>query len=98
VRSGMFADAEIQVREVEALAAPVSALNGTAGGATVLRVVGDEVETAEIVPGVRDGGLVEVVEGLAAGDVVVTKAGAFVRPGDRINPVPAAAGATEARP
>ncbi len=37
--------------------------------------------------GIRDRGMVEVIEGLAAGDQVVTKAGAFVRSGDRINPV-----------
>ncbi|MBP7002878.1 efflux RND transporter periplasmic adaptor subunit [Amaricoccus sp.] len=97
VRSGMFADAEIRVREAEALAVPISAVNDGA----VLRVTGDVLESARIVTGIRDGGLVEVVDGLAAGDVVVTKAGAFVRPGDRINPVPAAATAAptaEARP
>ena len=33
---------------------------------------------------------IEIVEGLSPGDTVVTKAGAFVRDGDKINPVPAA--------
>ena len=47
-------------------------------------VTGSRVET-----GIRDAGMVEIVEGLAPGDLVVTKAAAFVRPGDRINPVPA---------
>jgi HlyD family secretion protein len=37
--------------------------------------------------GIRDGGWVEIVAGLMAGDSVVSKAGAFVRPGDRITPV-----------
>lgn len=96
VRAGMFADAEIIVRQTEALAVPVSAVNAAATGATVLRVRGDEVESAKIVTGVRDGALVEVIDGLAAGDVVVTKAGAFVRPGDRINPVPAVGAAPRA--
>ncbi len=95
VRSGMFANAEIRVREADALAVPISAVNG----GTVLQVKGDIVEDAEIVTGIRDGGLVEVVKGLAPGDVVVTRAGAFVRPGDRINPTPAApTPTTEARP
>ena len=40
-------------------------------------------------PVIRDGALVEITEGLDDGDVVVSKAGAFVRAGDRINPVPA---------
>ena len=39
---------------------------------------------------IRDGGWVEILSGISAGDLVVTKAGAFVRDGDRINPVPAA--------
>ena len=41
--------------------------------------------------GIRDGGWVEILSGLAAGDLIVAKAGAFVRDGDRINPVPAPA-------
>ncbi len=37
--------------------------------------------------GIRDGGWIEVSEGLAEGDLVVAKAGAFVRDGDMIQPV-----------
>jgi HlyD family secretion protein len=37
--------------------------------------------------GIRDGGWIEVLSGLAAGDTVVTKAGSFVRAGDRVNPI-----------
>jgi len=48
------------------------------------------VERVTVKTGIRDGGLVEITEGLAAGDTVVTKAGAFVRAGDRVTPVPAA--------
>jgi HlyD family secretion protein len=36
--------------------------------------------------------MIEVVSGISAGDQVVTKAAAFVRDGDRINPVPVSAG------
>lgn len=89
VRAGMFAEAEIRVREVDGLAAPISAVRSVEGRDTVLRVREGVVETAPIVAGIRDGDLVEVVEGLAAGDLVVAKAGAFVRDGNRINPTPA---------
>jgi len=44
-----------------------------------------------VTTGIRQGSWVEIVAGLANGDTVVTKAGAFVRNGDKINPVPAAA-------
>jgi HlyD family secretion protein len=47
------------------------------------------VEQVPVTTGIRDGGLVGITGGLAPGDLVVTKAAAFVRDGDRINPVPA---------
>ena len=96
VRAGMFAEAEIEARVADALAAPVSALRSVEGGAEVYRVRDGVVEIVPVVAGIRDGALVEVVSGLSRGDLVVAKSGAFVRDGDRINPVPAKAG--EARP
>ena len=56
-------------------------------GATVMRVADGVVERVPVTLGIRDGGLIGVTEGLGEGDLVVTKAGAFVRDGDRINPV-----------
>lgn len=86
LRSGLFAEAEILIAEREALAVPVAAM----GDGEVLRVTaGGTVERAPVTTGIRDGGLIEITSGLFAGDVVVARAGAFVRPGDRINPVPA---------
>ena len=90
MRSGMFVEAEILVAERETLAVPLTAVGASADGPTVLRVVDGLVERVAVKLGIRDGGNIEIVEGLAAGDQVVTKAGAFVRAGDRINPVPAA--------
>ena len=85
LRAGMFAEAEILVAEREALAVPVAAM----GDAEVLRVTaGSTVEQAPVTTGIRDGGLIEITSGLFSGEVIVARAGAFVRPGDRINPVP----------
>jgi HlyD family secretion protein len=95
VRSGMFADATIVVSEGDRAAIPVTALSGGTGGTFTMKVTDGLVERVAIRTGVRDHALVEVTEGLAVGDSVVTKAGAFVRDGDRINPVPEAAPATE---
>ena len=89
----MFADADIMIEQKQALAVPISAVGGGAAGSTVLRVRDGVAETVDIVTGIRDGGLIEVVGGLAEGDLVVTKAGAFVRSGDHINPVKADAAA-----
>ena len=91
VRSGMFADAEILVAERETLAVPVSAVGTGADGATVMKVVDGLVSRVVVQTGIRDGEMIEIVSGLSLGDQIVTKAGAFVREGDMINPVLATA-------
>lgn len=88
VRSGMFVDAEILVAAREAIAVPVTAVGSSAEGATVMKVSNGNVEKVQVSLGIRDHGWVEVLSGLASGEQVVVKAGAFVRDGDRINPVP----------
>jgi HlyD family secretion protein len=90
LRSGMFIEAEITVAEREGLAVPLTALAASADGISVLRVVDGLVERVPVKVGIRQGAYVEILDGLTAGDQVVTKAGAFVRAGDRINPVLAA--------
>lgn len=90
LRSGMFVEAEITVAEREGLAVPLTALAASTDGISVLRVVDGLVERVPVKIGIRQGAYVEILGGLSAGDQVVTKAGAFVRAGDRINPVPAA--------
>jgi HlyD family secretion protein len=92
VRSGMFLDADVLVAERQAVAIPVTAVGSAPeGGATVMKVSAEGLVTrVPVTTGIRDSGYVEIVTGLQAGDMVVTKAGAFVRDGDRVNPVPAA--------
>jgi HlyD family secretion protein len=86
VREGMFGEAEIIVAERAVRAVPVTAV-GSDG--SVLRVDEGVVHRVAVTAGIRDGALVEISEGLGAGDLLVARAGAFVREGDRINPVPA---------
>lgn len=90
LRSGMFVEAEVIVAERGGLAVPLTALAASAQGISVLRVVDGLVERVPVRIGIREGTQVEILEGLSAGEQVVTKAGAFVRAGDRINPVLAA--------
>lgn len=88
--TGMFVEAEITLAAREGLAVPVTAVGMEAGKSTVMRVRDGVVERVAVVTGIRDGGLVEITSGLEPGDMVVVKAASFVRPGDRINPVPLA--------
>jgi HlyD family secretion protein len=90
VRSGMFAEAEVIAAEHDAIVVPVTALGATNGQPTVMKVADGLVTRVPVTPGIRDGDIVEIIEGLVVGDTVVTRAGAFVRDGDRINPVVAA--------
>ena len=88
--TGMFVEAEITLAAREGLAVPVTAVGMEAGQSTVMRVRDGVVERVVVATGIRDGGLVEITSGLEPGDMVVVKAASFVRPGDRINPVPLA--------
>ena len=47
------------------------------------------VESRTIVPGIRTGGMLEVVSGLQPGEQIVTISGTFLRNGDRITPIAA---------
>jgi HlyD family secretion protein len=87
LRTGMFVEAEINAAERDALAVPITAVGSAPEGSTVMRVKDGVVERVVVSTGIRDGGMVEITQGLSAGDQVVVKAGAFVRAGDRINPV-----------
>lgn len=89
VRSGMFVEAAILVAERETLAVPVTAVGAFNGKSTVMAIAKDIAGRKEVETGIRMGGWIEITSGLAAGETVVTKAGAFVRQGDHINPVPA---------
>jgi HlyD family secretion protein len=87
VRAGMFAEAVILVTARDGLAVPVTAVSSAADGDAVMVIKNGVAERVAIKTGIRDGGWIEVVEGLAAGDTVVTKAGSFVRAGERVNPI-----------
>ncbi len=91
VRSGMYAQADILIAaHDQAIAVPISAV-GSEGSETTVFVVKDGVIHRTVVTtGIRDGGWVEILTGLALGDSIVAKAGAFVTDGDKINPVPTA--------
>ncbi|MCJ7997790.1 efflux RND transporter periplasmic adaptor subunit [Rhizobium cremeum] len=86
-RAGMYGSAEIILAEATGIALPLSAIT-TSKNRTTTRLVKDGVvKQVDIATGIQDGAYIQVVSGLKEGDVVVAKAGAFVRDGDRINPI-----------
>jgi HlyD family secretion protein len=88
LRIGSFARGSVLTRESRGLTVPASALQYDAESKpNVLLVRGDKVEQRGVKTGLRSGDVVEVVEGLDDGDLVVAKAGTFLRDGDRVRPV-----------
>jgi multidrug efflux pump subunit AcrA (membrane-fusion protein) len=94
LRVGTFGRATIQIGRRCGPAIPLSAVLYGPGGAVVQAVRDGRIETRRVVVGLLAQGQAEIREGLAEGDVVVTRAGAFVRDGDRVRAVTATEPAT----
>jgi membrane fusion protein (multidrug efflux system) len=88
LRPGMLLTVEVRSNPRQALAIPEIAILDQADGAFVYRVVaregGQAVDLVRIRTGQRAGGMAEVLEGLAAGDRVITEGVQSVRPGQPV--------------
>lgn len=89
-RVGAFARAEIEVRRAVSITAPASALIYGPDGPTVLVAHGGQVHARKVSLGLVDGARAELRSGLQEGEEIVVRAGAFLRSGDAVRPVPAA--------
>ena len=87
LRVGAFARGVIATANGSGLAVPISAVLYGPDGPTVQVVRANRVETRKITTGLAAGALVEVREGLQDGDLVVARAGTFLREGDAVRPV-----------
>lgn len=86
-RIGMYASAEVVVSERKVLSLPLTAVTSEDGSMVVRRVVDGVVTMTKVTTGVQDGDFIEIAEGLKPKDIVVEKAGAYVRNGDKVAPV-----------
>ena len=84
---GAFASAEVELARREGVAAPTAALSRDGDAARLYVVRDGKVEERTVTPGIVEGDEVEIKDGLAAGETVVARAAAFLRPGDRVRPV-----------
>jgi HlyD family secretion protein len=89
-RVGAFARAEIEVRRDVSITAPASALIYGPDGPTVLVAHGGQVHARKVSLGLVDGARAELRGGVQEGEDIVVRAGAFLRNGDAVRPVPAA--------
>lgn len=88
-RIGMYASAEVIISERKVPSLPLTAVTAEKDGMYARRIVDDRVKMTKVETGVQDGDFIEISRGLDLKDTVVEKAGAYVRDGDRITPVPA---------
>ncbi|SEB98199.1 efflux RND transporter periplasmic adaptor subunit [Rhodobacter sp. 24-YEA-8] len=99
LRTGMFAEATITLAQDHLPAVPLSAISSKEGGEMLLRIRGGIVEEIPVVVMIRDQGFAGLAAGdLQPGDLVVTRAGAFIRPGEKVNPVTGASPAAAPAP
>ncbi|MCK9538134.1 efflux RND transporter periplasmic adaptor subunit [Dokdonella sp.] len=99
LRPGMLLQVTLIRPPRQALLVPEISIVQVGNSAFVYRVQADEVvERADVEVGSRRGGLAEVTAGLAVGDRIVVDGTGKLRPGDRVDAVPAQAAAATDEP
>jgi HlyD family secretion protein len=88
---GAFASGQVELKRRDGVGAPATAFEREGDSARLYVVRDGKVEERQVKPGITDGDSVEIESGVAAGENVVARAAAFLRPGDRVRPMPEAA-------
>jgi HlyD family secretion protein len=86
VRVGAFARATVDCGQSCGVAVPLSALLFGPDGPVVQLVRDDRIETRRVVIGLSSQNSVQIRDGLSEGELVITRAGAFLREGDHVRP------------
>jgi HlyD family secretion protein len=94
LRAGAFGRATIDLGQRCGPAVPQSAVLYGISGAVVQVVRDNRVETRRVSVGLIAGGQAEIREGVSEGEMVMARAGAFFRDGDRVRAVTAGESAT----
>ena len=87
LRIGGFARGVVETAKSRGIAIPASALLYGQENASVQVIVDGVVRTRKVKLGLENGAQVEVREGLAEGDLIVAKAGTFLRDGDAVRAI-----------
>jgi hypothetical protein len=87
LKVGSFGRGTIETGRGRAIAVPLSAVLYADEGPSVQVVVNGKVDTRRVKTGLEAGGQIAIESGVAMGDLVVAKAGTFLRDGDAVRPV-----------
>jgi RND family efflux transporter MFP subunit len=92
-RIGAFASGEIDLASRDGVAAPTTAVKREGDEGVVLIVKDGAVENRRVKLGIVEGDEVEIMSGVAPGEVLVARAASFLRPGDKVRPMAEVVGA-----
>ena len=92
-RLGAFASGEVDLVSRDGVGAPTTAIKRDGDEGTTLIVKDGKVESRKVKLGIVEGDEVEILSGVAPGETLVARAASFLRPGDRVRPMPDVVGA-----
>ncbi len=92
-RLGAFASGEVDLVIRDGVAAPTTAIKRDDNEGVALVVRDGKVESRKVKLGIVEGDEVEILSGLKPGEALVARAGSFLRPGDKVRPMPEIVGA-----
>lgn len=87
VTIGSFASGVVEIGRQTGVTVPISAITATDGENKVQVIEGDKVVTRDVEIGLRSASRAEVTSGLQENELVVARAGSFLRDGDTVTPV-----------
>lgn len=92
MKPGMFARGTVHASMRRNIVLPGSAVKTAGGVSSVFIVENDVVALRLVVIGTRRNGLVEIVDGISQGEMVVLKSAGFLKVEDKVKPIIAASG------
>ena len=92
-RIGAFASGEVDLVSRDGIAAPTTAVKRDGDEGVAMVVKDGKVEARKVKLGIVEGDVAEILSGVAPGDILVARAASFLRPGDRVRPLPQLASA-----
>jgi RND family efflux transporter MFP subunit len=92
-RLGAFASGEVDLVSRDGVGAPTSAIKRDGDEGVALVVKDGKVEARKVKLGIVEDDEVEILSGVQPGETLVARAASFLRPGDKVRPMPEIVGA-----
>lgn len=84
---GTFARGRVHTKSARGIAVPLSAVSFSPEGAQLMVVVNGHAVVRKVSTGLTTGDLIEIKSGLSENELVIRRAGTFLRDGDAVTPI-----------